>query len=426
MAKKRAAWSEGVGERPNTVRVREERAPGDAVYLRWTNPDGTAGYQSLGYGVRDARGRFDPDVRRRALEAGRDKSAELRIARLREQTVAPARLTVGQAWDRYTDAERGGLPESYSARRMYRAAAVAWTNYIGAARPWNSITPAEVEALAFKLKAEGTPAKAESFVRVLRACHYWLKRKAGFRGLENPTETFDWRRLRAGTKPRRPRYSEAEIRALLAVRDQVDPRFALFLALVVHSGARGTAVRTAWRSAVDQPLEVAPAPEQAPAGWIVMPALKGQAPVPVFLTRFARRELDKAFAGSLRELEDRYQERGVDYPLFPASRKLSFGQPVAPALDPWSYRTIGPSTPKQWLADAERAAGVEHVEHRAWHGLRRAWSDRIYAAAGLDVVTSAGGWADRTIPERVYLDTLKHRDRDAARRALEPGEPTDD
>lgn len=411
-------WSESVGERPNTVRVREEKKPGDIVYLRWSNPDGTPGWRSLETRVRDDKGRLLRDACNRALEAGKDKSAELRIERLRHETVMPAKLTVGQAFDRFHDPLTGRRPKSDGAWRNHRNAAKLWRNVLGEHTPWNQITPAQVEAAAFRIKAEGKGEWAVMAVKVLRACFYWLRNKAKMRGLDNPVEGFGWEELKKGLKPRRKRYTPDELRALLKVRDAVDPRFALFLALDVVSGARGASVRTTWRSAVDGPSEYPPDQAQAPHGWIVLPGLKAQEDPVVFLTQFARRELDRALTGYLRELEERYQADGVDYPLFPGAHKQGEWDTIRPT-DARAYKPITPSPTKDWLRDAEELAGIEHQEWRAWHGIRRSWSDRIYEEHGLDTVTAAGAWASRDVPERIYLDRKKHKDRAKAREAME-------
>ena len=419
--------SEAYGEHGCTVRLREEKEPGTNVILDYTTSRRRK--ESLGFPVRARERRrwaWDHRALERAREAAKDRSAELRLDRVRD-AARPQTITVSEAFRLFNDPDRGALPPSPSLRRAHLRAEVVWAKALGADTPWNRIQRADVERLMRKYAERVSPVTGRGmiptglrYVEVLRACHRWLESLEGFEDLRDPTKGFAFARWRRKHTPRRPRYSDDEATALLKVRHDVDPRFALFLALEDDSGARGKAVRGLWRSMVDAPLDQAPDPEQAPHGWLVFPALKGQAVVLHFLTAFERRELEVAFAGYLRELEARWREDRVDYPLFPAVRResLTGGRPVR-VEQSRAYRPVTANAPKDWLLEAERAAKVEHVDGRAYHGFRRRAADYLHEATDLKALTVAGGWSSQRTPELIYLDKARHADRARARDAMD-------
>lgn len=412
--------SESYGDRGFTVRL-WEREPGGVVMLQWGKP---AEYESLGYAVRsrDRKGRWDWDMETlaRARDAAKDRSASLRIGTSRKEAT-PEALTVEEAFSLFLDEDTGGTRDlSQSAVRNYRIAEREWVAFLGPDRPWNRILPADVEALAFRVAAKH-PSKAQMMVKNLRSVRNWLATKRRMRGLENPTEFFPWEDLSKLIKPKQERYTEAEMEKLLAVRDDIDPRFALMLVIAAEAGPRSKAIRLWMRSHLDAPIRPEPTPEQAPNGWTYLPALKGQEPPLIFLTAFARREIDKALTGYLRELEARWQDEGIDYPMIPGARIADATDKVVRLDQPGADRPIGDNNPKSWLRDAERVAKVKHVTRRGWHGLRRLWTDRVEDTAGLDVAAVAGAWADRTMVERIYRSKSQFGKLSRAREALDKG-----
>lgn len=414
--------SESYGDTGFAVRL-WERGAGENVMLQWGRP---AAYASLGFAVRSPgkRGRWEWDAAAltRAREAARRKSAELRLGLARE-AVRPQEITVRQAFALFTAPDDGGMPDSASGKRNYRIAEREFSARFGE-RPWNVVTPAEWEAIIWRAKGEGKHGKAGMLAKNLRGVHRWLAKKRRMKELLDPLEDFDWKSLGQGISPRQERYSEEEMRRLLAVRDDIDPRFALMLVMAAEAGPRSKAIRFWHRSQLDAPILPAPPKEMAPHGWTYLPALKGQEAPLIFLTEFARREIDKALTGYLRHLEARYQEAGVDYPMIPGAR-IADAKPREVQVDQsGADRFIASQPVKAWLAEAERRAKVPHVTHRLWHGLRRLWTDRVEDIAGLDVAAVAGSWADRTMVERIYRNKAQFGKLDRARLAMEP-EPRD-
>lgn len=410
--------SESYGDAGCTVRL-WERYPGENVMLQWGKP---AAYDSLGYPVRvrNKKGKWEWNFE--ALERGRsaakDKSARIRLGVIRE-SVQPEATTVRQAFALFTDEEDGGLPESASGRRNYRIAAREFNAKFGDL-VWNTVTPAEWESVIWRAKGEGLHGKAAMLAKNLRAVHRWLVKKRRMKALLDPLEDFEWKALTKGVTPKQERYSEAEMRKILEVRDLVDPRFALMLVMAAEAGPRGKAIRLWRRSQLDAPVLPAPPSDMAPHGWTYLPPLKGQDAPLVFLTAFARREIEKALTGYLRHLEARYQESRVDYPMLPGARIGDAKVKEIHISQVGAYRPAGTSAAKKWMARAESLAGVKHVDWRLWHGMRRLWTDRVEDAAGLDVAAVAGSWADRTMVERIYRNKLQFSKLGRAREVLEP------
>lgn len=421
--------SEPHGSRPFTVRLREEKEPGTNVVLDFSTRDGRRTKESLGFSVRRKdRGRWVWEERalERAREAAEDRSAELRLDRARADA-QPRTLTVSEGFRLFNDPDRGHLPPSKSLRYNYRRAGKIWPDWLGADTPWERIRRSDVEALMRHYAEQKNPKTGVGmiptglrYVEILRACHRWLEAKAGYDGLREPTKGFPFQAWRRKHQPRRPRYSDAEAKALLKVRHDVDPRFALFLALTDDSGARSKAIRILWRSMVNGSLDQPPTKEQAPHGWVVFPAMKGQDPVLHFLTAFEAREIELALDGYLRELEALWQEAGEDYPLFPAVRKesLTRGRPVRPTQSR-AYQAVSENGPPEWLLEAERLADVQHVQKRAYHGFRRRAADYLLGATDLKTLTVAGGWSSQRTPEQIYVEKRRHPDRARAREAME-------
>lgn len=413
--------AESFGRRPYAVTLREEKEPGTNVILDYTL-QGKRRKATLGYPVRRASGKrwiWDDAALERARDEAEDRSAQLRLYRTRQDVLEPETLTFGQAVALYTDPKSGGVPQRPRTRQYYLKHLGTWTRALGFDTPWNQIKPAHVIAHARELEHAGHIPGAINEARVLRACVRWLRGPARMDGLRDPMVGFPWKRLNDAHTPNRPRYTRDQLAALVRVRHQVDPRFALFLSLMDDSGARGKAVRTLWRSMIDPALDHPPTPEQAPFGWLVFPALKGQRPILQLLTAFQRRELDLAFTGYLRDLEAGWQASHFDYPLFPGAR---LKDRKAKVIDPQQSRAYQPADATLFLEllyDAEGLAGIDHVRGRALHGVRRTVSDLFYEELGMDGVTVAMGWSTRATPEQIYIDKVRMPDRVKAREAME-------
>lgn len=414
--------AESFGRRPYVVTLREEREPGVNVSLDYTRA-GKRRKPTLGYPVRRlTRGRWqwDDAALERAREAAEDRSAELRLDRMRAEVFEPDTLTFGQAVARFTDPKSGALPPDRKTAAGYLRCLRRWTAAFGEDTPWNDITPAQVLGRVRERQKTGQIPQALNEARVLRILSRWLRGPARIPGLLDPMAAFPWKKLSESHTPKRPRYTRAQLAAIVKVRHDVDPRFALYLALMDDSGARSKAIRIAMRSALDVALDEPPSKEEAPYGWILFPALKGQRAPLHLLTAFERRELELAFAGYLRLLEAAYQAGEIaDYPLFPGARLADKADQVVELGQRNALRPTHATSVSDWLRTAELLAGIEHVPGLGYHGVRRTVSDLLYEELGLDGLTTAMAWSTRTTPEQIYLDRRRMPDRVAAREAME-------
>ncbi|MGH7468711.1 MAG: hypothetical protein ACRENP_12205 [Longimicrobiales bacterium] len=396
-------WRSGpFGEHGFTVRAREKRRGGPVVLDSQANRA-----EATGIRVRDRNGRIIPGAITRAEQLAKDRAAELQLSRARAELPDPARMTLAQAYEKYF---AGGLPDSKPAKVHHKAARTFWLAELSEDTPWNRITPADVEQAALELGKQGRVQTADKRVKCLRTVWRWLMDRKDIEGLKNPTRGFDFDRLWQGYTPRQPRYSAAELRKLFTVRYEVDPRFALMLALADDSGARSVALYTARRSMVDESMDVPPSPEQAPFGWALLAALKGQARMLTYLTLRQRIEIVRAtwmrwngvrwVPGFLSVLEGQWNALGADYPLVPGGHLSRDGMAA-------TSKPVSGNTALRWLREAEEAAGVPRIARRKWHGIRRAWSDYTHASTDLDVVTAAGGWSRRETVEEIYLSRVR-------------------
>lgn len=422
-------WSEQVGEHGHIVRAKE-RKRGQPVVLIYRDADGEHRPHATGVRVRDERGKLDPQAIRAVLDQAKDKSAMLRLERLRGDAPEPTRLTVGDAFALYHDEERGGLPKSKPSRIAHKNARAFWEG-VGAQKdrtPWNLLTPSDVKSAIERYVTEtGKVQTADKRVRILHTVYNWLAEDKLIDGLKDPTKGFKYKKLWAGYEEKTPRFTLEESRLLIKVRHEVDARFALMLVLDDDSGARSAALRRAMRSMLDEALSQPPTAKQAPFGWLNLPGMKGQNRALTFLTLRQRLELVRAMwkrwngvrwvAGFLSELERQYQETGEDYPLIPGGRMPKSGVMK-------TRRPVSDNTPINWLHEAEEAAGIEPVTGRAWHGVRRGWADAVYEATDLDTLTDAGAWLDRDTPAEIYLSKQRMGRLSKAREAMEGRDET--
>jgi hypothetical protein len=467
-------WALSHGDAPHVVTLRENREPGAPLVWDYAGhrarsvgerivvrrPDGRGGWEwdleavaraerkaherhheralrlsptdAFAAGVRAAVEDFGAWLRPHLLEprAGEvrqqlDRLAQ-RIAAL-PRPKAPGELTIEEGFALYHDPEKGGLPKSRSARTHHAIARNVWSAALrdasGNSMPWNSVTPADIEAVATRFKESGKVNSGDRAVRCLTAVHNWLRKKRRMRQLENPAEGFDTKAYWEGYEVTRERYSKEELRKLIAVRDQVDPRYALLVVLIRFRGDRKGAYLDTMRSAFMGRLAKEPSKADAPHGWLKLPAMKGGRPPLIFLTARQRAEIDKALAGPLRELEARYQATGKDYPLFPRVRLR--GPALARPFNPdaaGAYEPLGAEGMDKLLREAEKQAGVVHRRWRGWHAFRRVASHAIAERVGKEATSDALGWVGTEMLDTTYMEDERHVAAAKTREAMEDEE----
>ncbi|MGH7501302.1 MAG: hypothetical protein ACREL7_06025 [Longimicrobiales bacterium] len=273
-------WTVQVGEHGSIVRVRERTPKGRLILIYG---DSATGKRVQKYArvetVRTPSGAIEPELVDAVVAEAREKATQLRLSRAVE-AIEPARITVGQGFRRF-HGERGGLPGSRSGLNHHWAARAFWEHQLRTSQPWNEILPADVDAALKRLLENGKIPTAEKYVRIMRTVTRWLRDKAGFDGIKDPTRHLNLQKLREGHVVRRPRYSRDELSRLMAVANEVDPRFRFALLWADDTGARSAALYRAMRSGLDTHLDVMPSQGAAPFGWCVLPGMKGAAPASV-------------------------------------------------------------------------------------------------------------------------------------------------
>jgi hypothetical protein len=400
---KAGRWSIQVGEYGATVRIRERERGGRVQLVYQPTGKGRRNvYAQSVDTVRDRHGRIDEAAVETVTREAKKLADTLLADRVAEGT-SGQRLTLAQGFALFHDPDRGALPTSATARRHHARARRYWLLNIEPDTGWNAVRPADAENAARKLARAGKVPTAEKYVRCFRTVYRWLRDKAGYDTLRDPTRGLDLRKLREGHEVRRPYYRPAEMAALHVVARGVDPRFEFALIWADDSGARSAALYRAKRSQVDEPLDVEPSAEQAPFGWANLPAMKGQGRALTFLTDRQRAVFDRALETYLRALEDRWLLEQRDYPLIPGGR--------FPASGVFGTELVGPVSNKmleKWLRAAEKAAKVPHVKRRGWHGIRRGWAEYTLDSTGdIETVRDAGSWVDRSTVDEIYLKREK-------------------
>jgi len=404
---------------PHRVRVHENAHKDMVVYLRWRS-GGNWKWKSLGITLRDERGRIRPEMRRMAI-AEAQRQYEILSGRL-TPTAETAPLTIGQTRDVLF--AKDGLypvltPHAKEVAHALRIAERIW----GAHTAWDAIDRSRLRMLARtridELRAAGLQGYrgAELVIQRVLAVANWLRdeQRIASDACLPPRRWRDelrsyWAQT-AGAEPEahRPRHTLAEMRQLLRVAHEVDPRFDLLMALGAE--LRLGQVARARRSDVDAEHRTLTIRGSGKKRGTVVKLTAGQ---------WAVFEYAISEDGYLALIE------GVlpDYPLFPQG-KLVKGRVTPRHAERGS---IERTAIKLWFREAERLANIPHITGRGAYGLRRiavdAEKEMKISREGLKAL---GGWTDTQMPDSVYADAEAEyaRDEAATIRARMRGE-TDD
>ncbi len=407
-------WEHSVGEIPHKVTVYERVAKKRVLYLRW-RADGNWRHRSLKKKLRTHGGRIIHDVKRRAVAAANAHHETI----IREGLTPEARqkrLTIDEALPLVTHRETGMYPVDTPHRREVLRAMKVAELVLGADTPWEAVRHAQLRKLwrwritALAAKGHDGARGAEVTVARFLAVAQWLRDEEQIpRYACIPTRHWkrelkdDWRRQRGADtnpEPKRPRHTLEEMRSILEVADQVDPRFSLLIDLGAE--LRLGQVARSWRSDLD--LE---------AGTLTVRSVGRKKGEVVKLTDGQAIAVYAALTGYLADLE----QSGADYRLFP-SGQLPGGRSGNPhATDRHRHaKPIGRRRILEWFRQAEKLAAVEHVPGRGAYGLRRVAVD---AAKKLGIsregLKAHGGWTDTQMPDRIYADQEADHAREEAK-----------
>ncbi|MFA6165356.1 MAG: hypothetical protein WC700_01985 [Gemmatimonadaceae bacterium] len=407
-------WTHVVGEHPDQVEVYEDLARKGVVYVRWRieNAAGERVYtsRSLGFAVRDARGRLITEK----VNDAKDR-AKARYRQLLGAADTPARtraLTLGSGITMAFHPERGRWAKSgqhqKDMRRALNQAASVW----GVERTFVSLKKADFRELwrktLKKYRAQGDSGHRVTEIVVLRVLTLagWLREE----GEIPPVAWLPWKHWRDEVREdvgevtiHRPRFTLEEMRALLRTCRDVDPRWELLLEL--GSGLRLGQVRRAYRSWLTIHGPDVPAADMLD---LKRATRKGKKGAVRLLTRGQRAAFTKATArgGYLETLEAQYQALGIDYPVFPGGALPRDGRGRLYANAKHASRApIDARTLQEFFQANEFLAGITHEEGRGWTGLRRITVDQgKMGKISREALKELGGWATTQMPDAIYAD----------------------
>ena len=438
------AWEYVVGTTPHKVWAYEDLSRKGMLYLKWLvatasrsddeRPRRTWRRRSLGFLLRDAKGKVLREHEQRARAAAEAQYRELLQGPRDPATVTVrADLSIAEGWALGKDPDRGRWNKDTPHRREMDRVMQRVKSIWGARRTWNSIGRGELRMLwraeLRRQRALGHAGarSAEIIMARVLALASWLRDEQHIA----PTAALPWKRMKeemAGDigayKPTRPRYNEAEYRAILPAAWEVDPRFGLLLE--IGAEYRLGLVRRVHRSHVRRATVEHEYPQ--PDGTLVrqdvevtlvlIPGSGRKKGATVELTPDQERALWQCLeTGHLAALERAYQAQEIaDYPLFGGGRMIASATHSHALQAKAHHATRAPldnTQLRKWLRATEAKARVdgqpiEHVEGRGWYGLRRIALDLAKKAKiSRDGMVETGGWADPQTPDTVYADEDK-------------------
>lgn len=433
-------WGYKTGRSAPRITVRE-RLEGDrdvVVEARWYI-DGKRQQKSLGISIRDDRRRIVPKERRdveeyaeevwRAVQAGEEPedfradqksgsggdSGPVTLKRACELALA----TDSGAW--LTSADKEHAERARCCRYLRRILGDDFQPATLLPRDWTSVW---VKIWKTHEKSGGDRYGYRTCVRTVetlsQVCAYLRVNEEIPQGSGHPPD--NWRKSlkkywasQQGkpVDPYRPRHTEDELAALVRTsRDpavELDPRFDAIVLFVLGLRA-GAITHRALRSGIDWD-----------AGTLTIHGSGKKAGVVVSLEGpLGSRLREEMVIGYLSELEERYRKEGRDYALFPKGR-LRAGK--ARADGGRGLESVGESWLNERFHDLEKAAGVKHVEGRAWHGVRRAVVDQ-YKKKGVPKAArnaALGYEKDSNVPDEIYenpVDRQAIKDGQEAHRSI--------
>jgi integrase len=411
-------WEESVGFLPWKVTVYEEPSRKGVLYLRWRQ-DGNWKKKSLKRPLRTARGKIDLDTKRWALTEAQVQYARLVAGVPAEEITPVAPLSIEQGLAAVIDSKTGKYPTDTMHRREVVRELERAIKQWGAQTPWETIKRKDLRKLwrhrINELRAEKQAGLrgAEITIQRVLAVAAWLRDEelipagacVASRKWKEELRT-DWIELsgeRALPDVQRPRHSLEEMRKIMAVAGQVDPR--LELALSLGAELRLGQVIRCRRSDLNLEHKTFTVRGKGHKRGETVMLTDGQ-------MRVVQHHLT---AGYLRDLE----RAAADYPLFPAGQLRggrSMKDPRATLRYQLSAKPIDRSVLDGWFHDAEAKADVPTVKGRAAYGLRRQSVDAAKAAnISREGLQRLGGWVDTQVPDAIYAEQEAGYAREEAR-----------
>jgi integrase len=425
-------WETTVGERGCTVWV-GERTLGGNVSVRFRLPGSSRQKtETLGFSVRDVKGRIRKREKRKAKEAAEYCSSELaqgripEVPRTRSSPVKAVPHTLGEGVDEYLDIGSGAFATATRHYQDRKRSADDLLSILGRNRPLSEIRPKTDEEVWRHFLKRATRwelhRKAERAVDTLFTIMRWLYAEYP-QDIEPVLPRSQWRdgltrdwTTKFGPKddPDELRHTEEEAEKLMSNLDHADPRLALLLMVGIE--LREGQVARSKRTALDM--------DARGDGWhgklTVHGAGKKFGEIVLF-TPEIRAAFQKALTtGHLRELEAAFQAGEIDdYWLWQNGKMRGSKHPDGPWIPlarhfsnpgPRDIATLVPA-----FHDFERAVGVTPVENRGFYGLRRLTTDLAADITSDDrALDRLTGHRDPATRTKVYQNRMRQKDRENA------------
>lgn len=423
-----ARWEGRLGVWPIVVWYGEREDKGGVCYLRWYLPERRNWkWQSCRTKVRDQRGHFDADAQARVLELAKRRHDLLTGKVTETSDTGRSPITLAESWSVLTDPDTGRFPIRTRYRDTLKTAIDDAAKVLGASFAWMHFGDAEFTNVTRRKVRDARErgfaglksgiALGTSLITVMGLLKDAKRIPANVAVPGGRRWRSDLRRyvtdLAGGIEPevKRPRHTIEEARAILAKADQVDPRFALLIALGAE--LRLGQVCRARRVHLDLEKGLFRTPGRGDKKGAILELTAGQ-----------RAAVTRALGGYLAPLEAALP----DYPLFPQGmlvRNKDTGHLVAHPVRHGAAEPVHRRTLNDWFRAAETIAQVPHVEGRAAYGIRRVAVDQALAAGiSPDGLQEHGGWSSDRMPQTIYREQQREKARTEARdvRALIRGE----
>jgi integrase len=390
-------WEAKEGKRPNLVVAYERLDRGGVIYVRYTDESLSTADRRIRRPlpdapvIRDRHGKLIPKNVREVERLLREFHA--RILLKTPMVDAPPQqrpLTIAKGIELALDLTGQGKYATKTRRwEEVERAARRLERILGAATPWESVTPSAVRNLWRTLAKEARHATGETTVCGCRQTEVtvdafygiatWLREENHIgQAVAVPMDKWrqklkdEWAQITessVGNKVQ-PRHTPLEVSAIFRAlsHSDVDPRFATVFAL--GGEQRIGQVLRCRRSDLDFNFGRRENCDDI-AAVLNVPSAGKKHTAPIGLNEAFLCVVNKALSGYLSELETAYKAGDLaDYPLFPAGRLVKGVAKVRLRLQP-----LNRSAALKMFRKVERLAGVPTVLGRGWYGVRRTATD---------------------------------------------------
>lgn len=418
-------WQYTVGEAPHQLTAYERTDRGLAVYTRLWDGRAYTKRRALCGPIRDKQGRVIPEREIEAQKLTVRRQAEIAAGAEPEEQEGGL-LTVAGGFRRLLNRKHGKYPSDTPHRREVERASRLIRQVLGDDLLWERIRHRDYRTLWRHMAREHAADSAAYGLRtaevvcgVLQSASRWLQQE----GLVEPGDALpapgwkgtlreEWEQITSAPakRPEKPRYSDAESRALWRALPQADPR--LVIAAEIGAELRLGQVLRVRRS------DVLPSPcGRWRIGMVVVHGRGKKHGETIVLTRAQRHALTRAMLWGVLSLAEAAYRAGTlsDYYLIAGGRLHAAtdhrGRRVLRIRAETAHAHLHRrALARQWR-ELEEMAKVDHVDGRLWYGMRRLQADRVEALEGVQarVKNRMGGWT-KTSTREGYLEQANTQD----------------